>query len=288
MRVADRTATNISELVLLLDDNGVPIVDVPFSSPQLSIQYKTATDSTWQTITLVAGSASTWISGGWIHLGEGIYNLGIPNEAIRPGGRINIRAKYDTNFAQFDAIDFIGGVEPGGVVVNMTESYLQSILAEPGVSEAYRGTDWVVTLEGYAGELTGLTAVYFGMKDEDVPDDDALVQVCAPLNGSSAPSGLIRLNKAVPPNASWGEITHETYTENDVEYNRFVCRIKGEATASVPTTVKLMNQRENIFPTQRSLPSNYTEWKLVGEREIVIGRGLVAVHADVNRVTEAV
>jgi len=93
--------------VLLLNEAGARIVDVGHDDADLVVRYRRPADSTWQTVTLVAGTPSTYTSAGWVAAGNGWHEFGLPNAAIVPGQRTEIEIVYDTNKPQIESIDAI-------------------------------------------------------------------------------------------------------------------------------------------------------------------------------------
>lgn len=281
-RIVERTAQDLLLTIQVVDDVYEPITGLVYDSAGLAVHWRLSASVAWQAVTLVAGTLGTWSSGGWIEIGEGLYQLGLPNAAILPGDSTIVRLTNGSYPKQYDSVDAVA-VGPDGLTVTVPTSVLTSYTAELGESVAYRGTRWESTMEGVAS-IVGATAIYFAVKQEDVVDADALIQVRLPLNGSGGSTGLIRVNKGVPADSTDAVIVHTTYLEEGETLNRFVCTVEGEATSLVPASTQLRNQVTNAFPVNTTLPSYYTEWKIVGDADIVLGQGLVAVNPDINRV----
>lgn len=101
--------TNAASLILTLlprDNEGDLLEGILFSDVDLTISYRTST-SNWVSITLVTSTPGTWVSGGWIHLGNGLYQLGLPNAAIVSNDRTTIRFEYTDSSIQYDSIDAV-------------------------------------------------------------------------------------------------------------------------------------------------------------------------------------
>ena len=282
-RIVDRDATSVILFLQLTTTAGTEIDSILHSDPLLVIQYRTSGSGSWTTVTKANMTLGSWTTGGWKYTGsDGTYEFGLPNAAIMEGEEAIVRVKYDTNKAQFGSVCALS-IGSEDITFSVPTSVLESIAAEAGNSIAYRGTRWQDTLEGVAS-IVGATAIYYAVKATDVPDADALIQVRLNLNAGTGDQGLVRINKGVPLNANQASIVASTYTEGAVTLNRFVCVIDGEATALVPPTVPLRDQTRNSF-TSSTLPSYYTEWKIVGDADMVLASGQVAVLPDVNRAT---
>ena len=98
------TATSIRVPVRVLDVSLDPIESIAFDDADLAIHYRRPADASWQAITLVSGG-TTWVSGGWREISDGIYELCIPNTVIVSGEITLIRLVYDTNPALYDRVE---------------------------------------------------------------------------------------------------------------------------------------------------------------------------------------
>ena len=105
-RIVDRDAENLILDIVPRDVAGDPIPSLAHNAAGLSVHWRATASADWQDITLSAGAVGVWSDGGWYHLGDGIYQLGLPNAAIVPGDRTLIRLTYDGR-KQYDAIDAI-------------------------------------------------------------------------------------------------------------------------------------------------------------------------------------
>jgi hypothetical protein len=89
------------------DSAGEPLGAIAFDDVDLAIEWLDSDASAWQPITLAAGAVGVWSTGGWVHVGDGVHQLGLPNAAITPGDRTVIRLTYDAHPQQFDAVDAV-------------------------------------------------------------------------------------------------------------------------------------------------------------------------------------
>jgi hypothetical protein len=119
-RLLDRTAENVILTLIVRDANGSPVPNLAFNAAGLAAHYRASAGTTWTAITLAAATAGTWTEGGWVHLGDGVYQLGLPNDAIVPGDRTTIRLTYGANPKQYDSIDAVlsQSLRPSVVVEN--------------------------------------------------------------------------------------------------------------------------------------------------------------------------
>lgn len=106
-RLIKSDATSLILRVKLVNDAGSPIVDRTHSDVDLVVKYRRKADATWQTVTKVLGTLSTYVENGWIGFGGGWHELCLPNAAIVPGQRTEIEITYSTNRPQADSIDAI-------------------------------------------------------------------------------------------------------------------------------------------------------------------------------------
>ena len=109
-RPVARNAASLILRLILRDAAGAPIVGVLHSNVLLVVRYRRPADTAWQTITLVAATAGTFTASGWVGLGGGWYELGLPDAAIVAGQRTDIEITYDDNPPQADSIDAVIGL----------------------------------------------------------------------------------------------------------------------------------------------------------------------------------
>lgn len=109
-RLLPKTAVNVILRVKLLTDGGSPIVDLAHDAAGLIVRYRRQTDTTWQTITLVAGAAAVYGPSHWIGIGGGWHELGLPIAAIVAGQRTEIEIVFGSNQPQADSIDAVLGL----------------------------------------------------------------------------------------------------------------------------------------------------------------------------------
>jgi len=105
--LVDRDVQNLNVTIYPVDGSGNPIVGLTHASANLSIRYKIPTSTDWVTMTIVAGTAGTWTERGFVEFDSGEYQIGLPNAAIVPGGRTEIRFQYDGGKKQYTAIDAV-------------------------------------------------------------------------------------------------------------------------------------------------------------------------------------
>lgn len=118
--IVPQNATNLILLLRLLDANGDAVTGVAKESVTLvSLSYG---DATWQPITLVNGTAGTYVTNGWIELGNGEYQFCPDNALIVAGRTTQIRATVGSNPVQYGAIEAAsgGGGVTGPNVISVT------------------------------------------------------------------------------------------------------------------------------------------------------------------------
>lgn len=106
-RLIERDATNVILTVIVLDSDGAAIPDIAWNDPERTIHWRASASGSWTEITRSEGTVGTWSSGGWVHLGLGVYQLGLPNAAVVAGDRTIVRLVYDTHPPQYAAIDAV-------------------------------------------------------------------------------------------------------------------------------------------------------------------------------------
>jgi hypothetical protein len=105
-QLIERTATEVVLTVILRNASGNPVAAVAHNAAGLSVVYRRPADSSAVAVTLAAGTAGVWSSGGWTHVGNGRYQLGLPNAAIVAGKRTVIGITYDGVYND-DAVDAV-------------------------------------------------------------------------------------------------------------------------------------------------------------------------------------
>jgi len=169
------------------------------------------------------------------------------------------------------------------------QSVIDQAVLPAGTTSVYQASQWTITLEGIPNdEYANTDAVYFGIKSADEADADMPLQIRWDKTANT--TEVIRVNGAAPTGTLDDDgalITHSTYTEGGDTLHRYVLVVEGEVTVSVPTTFSLNNVSEidpNRIISQRN---NYTsEWKIVGDTDLVISSGSIVVLPTVNRVVE--
>ena len=91
-----RGATSVRESFRLLDSSQAAITTLAHNTAGLVAEYRRSDQSTWTTITLVAGTLGAWVSGGFSHDKDGIYELDIPNAAFTSGDWVMVRLSGST------------------------------------------------------------------------------------------------------------------------------------------------------------------------------------------------
>lgn len=150
----------------------------------------------------------------------------------------------------------------------------------------YRGTEWEIRVEDLP-DLYDATAIYLGIKDGDVPDSEAILQVKYTI--ATDTTVILRVNGQSPEDADIEEtdavITKTEYTTGDVDLTRFVAIIEGEATAKItPTELITASSRPGLANVSRRR-GYLVEWKLVGDKDIIVKHGYIMVRPDINRAT---
>jgi hypothetical protein len=96
--------TAFKSLIGLADNNGDPILGIPFDHPLLTVQVLLHSSATWQTLSLIAGSVGVWSADSWVEIGEGVYQICLANSYLTAGQTTGLRIKYSTNEPQIDVI----------------------------------------------------------------------------------------------------------------------------------------------------------------------------------------
>jgi hypothetical protein len=108
-RSVRRDATNLILTVRPLTAAGTPIGEIPYDQSGFAVHWRASATGEWTSITLAAGAVGVYGSGHWVHLGDGVHQLGLPNAAIVAGDRTTIRITTATHPLQYDAIDAVIG-----------------------------------------------------------------------------------------------------------------------------------------------------------------------------------
>lgn len=104
--IVTQNATELILLVKLVDSVGDPITGISESGVVMeSLSYG---DATWQTVTLVAGTAGTFVSNGWVELGSGEYQFCPANSLVVSGRDTRFRATVGANPVQYGFINASG------------------------------------------------------------------------------------------------------------------------------------------------------------------------------------
>ena len=124
--------------VRIIGNDNLPIVGVTGDDGQWEMAYKNV-NAAWVPITLSNGILNTYVSGGLVEDpdGDGLYQLGLPNEAKIAGERTLLRFKYGGNDYHYDAIDFV----QAPVSVNSGSDAVELNFSIPG-------TDVIFSTEG--------------------------------------------------------------------------------------------------------------------------------------------
>jgi hypothetical protein len=107
--IADRSQVDLYVTFQFLDDAGNGITSLAWNTPNIEISYLKKGATAWVPLTLVAGTLGTYLSSSFIadSGGNGLYQLGIPNEAKVAGHRTYWRFKYAANQYRYDSIDYV-------------------------------------------------------------------------------------------------------------------------------------------------------------------------------------
>lgn len=156
------------------------------------------------------------------------------------------------------------------VNVDVPLSVVESAQSNSGVQFRSRGTRWSFTVENISS-INDADEIWFGIKDGDVEDDDALIIAKLSLPTTQSGDGLVRLNKARSSNATDAAITHETYSDGDGTKHRFNIIIDAAATKDIAVTDPL--QPTNLTPGEStaSLAGYSLGWKLTGTHDRQLG-----------------
>jgi len=111
-RPVRRDATNLILTVRPLTAAGLPIGAIPWNQAGFSVHWRASATGDWTSITLASGVAGVYGLGHWVHIGDGVHQLGLPNDAIVAGDRTTIRITTATHPLQYDAIDAVVGWGP--------------------------------------------------------------------------------------------------------------------------------------------------------------------------------
>jgi len=106
-RLVDRDVQNLNITIYPVDVAGNPIAGLTHATVGLVIEYKNSASVDWVPITLVAGTAGSWTSSGFVEFDDGEYQIGLPNAAIVPGDRTEVRFQYTGAPKQYAAIDAV-------------------------------------------------------------------------------------------------------------------------------------------------------------------------------------
>lgn len=191
----------------------------------------------------------------------------------------------------YTAVVFQSSVARSATFVLPAEIVTQAQNQTPGSALMIRGTAWVDYIDNITDDdLVGVTAIYYGLKDGDVDDDQAIAQVKlnlpGGLNGGATAPGLQYINKTAAADAAFASIAH---SKAGPDQNRFEARLRGEATAQIPPT-SLIEQTRPGFTRVVESEGYLREFKLVGpnmtDKVISAVPYRIRVYPDVNKATE--
>jgi hypothetical protein len=126
--IADRNQENLIATFRFLDDDGSEITSLVWNTPGIEIGYKKYGATAWTNLTLVSGTAGTYLSSSFVADpdGDGLYEIGVPNESKVAGHRTVWRFKYGAFQYRYDSIDYVS--IPSAETSNVTFEF-----AIPGV-----------------------------------------------------------------------------------------------------------------------------------------------------------
>lgn len=106
-RNVNRDASSLILTIRLSDESDAPITSIPFDDVDLQVAWLNSSSSDWTVVTLFEGTVGEFVSNGWAEVGNGIYQYCLPNVAIAPGDRTQIRVTYASHPPLYDAIDAV-------------------------------------------------------------------------------------------------------------------------------------------------------------------------------------
>ena len=106
-RLVERTAENLILRIRLRTGNGTLVTGLAHNTATLAVRYMRPSDTSWQTVSLVAGTIGTYTANSWKEIGGGWYQLCLPNAAIVPGERTDIEIAYSAHTPWADSIDAV-------------------------------------------------------------------------------------------------------------------------------------------------------------------------------------
>lgn len=274
-------ATDVRQPVEVVDSDNAPATGLTYLSA-ITFAYLRPADSSWQSVTLASGT-STHTDGGFRVRAGNVYEFCWPDAAIVAGETTLVRYIYD-GVTHYDVIEARLRDEAN---VSLTQQVIDTLLAEETgeVPIIRRGTQWSATIR--IPSITGAIAMYYGLKEADVDDDDAILLVRLPLNDSGGVDGIVRINKGTVV-AGGVEVTDAqiamTYDDVADEYT-FVMTSTGEASALIqPTTLITASNRAGFTRTVEQ--NGYiSQWKIVGDVDEVLTELRVKVKPDIVRAT---
>lgn len=105
-----RNALNVRRLVRLRAADGSPYTGKSHAAtPGFEVAYWSYEASQWVAMPVPVNPVlGVYQSGGWAEVGEGVYELGVPNEAVTPDGSTDLRIRLDGGVVLFDTIEATG------------------------------------------------------------------------------------------------------------------------------------------------------------------------------------
>lgn len=110
------TASSQNVQIRILNDSGAALSGLAYNTAGLEVAYRRLTDASDVVVTLVAGTLGSWDSGGFVEMGDGWYQFGLPDASIVPNQNTRLRVKTAGNNYRYDFISATGSVGGGGAV----------------------------------------------------------------------------------------------------------------------------------------------------------------------------
>ena len=92
--IFDRDTTEPVALFTLTDDTYAFVPNILFDDTQLSVQVLRPGDVTFSSLSLVAGTAGTYIPDSWVYVSRGVYQLCLDPQWVVPGQYAIVDVQY--------------------------------------------------------------------------------------------------------------------------------------------------------------------------------------------------
>ncbi len=176
-------AANLLLGVHLRDEVDDPITGQAHDAVGLSVAYRLETSGTYVEVSLVAGTPGTYVANSWVEIGDGEYQLCLPNAAFAAGKETKLRVIFGSNDPLFDTVRV--GAAPLTVTCPVTPATItDGSLVDAALAEAIAGPR--------SASVDGVSTT-----SHSLPDLIAAAKFLAAQKAAAQPHRGIRFSKIV-------------------------------------------------------------------------------------------